>query len=142
MMDELISDFWVWAETSPELYAKMQTSLEEFMYPRWKEIIEKAKNIVLMEDMTTSGMDNFLTVLAIDNEREEILDFLSEISMSNAFFSQLIEAGMHHLQPHARWQIAVLLGRKRPKGYQDFLCALSQDENVYVCKRAKNELLG
>ena len=84
-------------------------------------------------------MDDLLTIMALDNENEDILDYaVDNINLANLDY--FVHKGVVHLQPHARWQVAEFIRRKNLVCFQDYLEKLSRDPNDYVRKRAKNAM--
>ena len=80
---------------------------------------------------------DILTVMALDNETEDVLDYLVQ-HCPESKAKILVDVGMHHLLPNARWQLAEFLYRRRVDDFTTFLQRLSQDEDAYVRKRANN----
>lgn len=135
-MDFLLKLFWNWLGASAEEYAKnFSKNYEEFMFPHWDKLITETKNVISTEE--ESQIYNILTMMAIDNEEETILEYISDNS-SAAFVDLLIQVIPQHIQPHARWQGAELIRRRLTAHGPVILKQLSQDENDYVVKRAKN----
>ncbi|MBQ1956088.1 MAG: hypothetical protein II350_10180, partial [Clostridia bacterium] len=73
------------------------------------------------------------------NETEDMLDYIC-LHASDTFVSELAQYGIYHLQPMARWQIAELIGRRKPLRWKDMLYVLIEDHDEYVVKRAKNAI--
>lgn len=142
MLRELIYDFWTWAGISPETYASglMIQPIDEYMYPRWDELISATNAAINRQIIESQTIDDILTVMALDNENEDVLDYLSTCNTSEVFIQTLESAGILHMQHHARWQIAVLLSRRKSPSSQEMLNILAHDDNAYVRKRACNSL--
>lgn len=138
-MNNYINDFWKWLGLTPEEYASGTVEFSKFEddYPYFQNLIDKARNIIINSDFTNSSIDDLLTILAIDNEAEEILDCMVD-DLPNEYLIKVIEKGIEHPQPNARWQIAELIYRRKPINYKGYLERLSSDSNKYVVKRAKN----
>lgn len=98
-------------------------------------LIRETEALITGEDQ--AQISNILTVMSIDNEEEAVLDFISETGSAD-FVDLLIQAAPRHVQPHARWQCAELIRRRRPKHSMSILRELLQDSNEYVVKRAEN----
>lgn len=140
-MSNLLEDFWIWANTTPRDYAEKGLDLlgdkPEFYFPFFDELLDYARRIIEKDFPTDQEIDDVITIMALDNENEEVLSYIEEFS-SPAFLKSLIEKGLYHLQPEARWQIAELLYRRKPDDFKEYLKHLSIDSNDYVMKRAKN----
>lgn len=137
-LSDIIGKFWKWINLSPQEYAQksMQTDLEEYMFPDWDNLITKAERIIQKPYSNNEVVDMILTVIALDNENEDVLDFISS-NGSNDFVNTIIERCIIHLQPHARWQCAELIRRRKPKNGQRILIKLLSDSDEYVRKRAQ-----
>ena len=138
---QLLYDFWQWAGVTPEEYDKNGlynlTGKEEFDYPHYDLLIDSAKRLINKNIVTNEDIDVFLTVMALDNEAEELLDYIvSNISSIRA--KEVVVRGMQHIQSQARWQVAEIAYRLKIEGYLDYLRFLGKDPNDYVRKRAKN----
>ena len=140
-MTELLKEFWEWLPVSYEEYSKKGISQlngnYEDNFPKINELIEHAKKIVDDNLTSDNDMDDLLTIMGIDNEAEEIMEYIEENS-SDEQINRLIYIGINHPLHDARWQVAELLYRRKPQRYADFLKILSSDSNMYVRKRAMN----
>lgn len=136
-----MNDFWNWAKISSKEYSERSygNKIEEFFYPRWDELIKYAKNIVDNQNTSDEMIDSLLTIMAIDNEREELLDFISNYA-NNSYIYQLIKRGATHVQPQARYQIVELIKRHPNKIGIQALKSLINDPFIFVSKRAINTL--
>ena len=135
-----INDFWVWAGMSPVEYSKNGFNHEqrfEDEYPNFDKMINYAKNLIGDTDITAKKLDDILTIMAIDHESEEILDYVVQNYPSEKLVC-LIELGIEHIQPNARWQIGELIYRRKPIDYMLYLERLQNDNDSYVRKRASN----
>ena len=150
-MDELkmyLSSFWEWAGRSSGEYVKdSETGIggtgagnfSEYLYPLFDHMILCAKGTAHMKEISAEDVENFLTVLALDHEAENLLDWL-KYHASVSFIQRIVECGVHHIQPNARWQIAELLRVRDVSCRYDYLHLLEIDEDSYVQKRAQNSL--
>jgi len=141
----MLEDFWKWSGITPEQYANDSRALErcigmlEFDYPNYPELIQYGKDIINRRSISIQQMDDLLTILAIDNEDEDILDYIVDhLSLSNLL--QCIKQGINHIQPNARWQLAEIISRRKPLNARIYLEKLCCDSNDYVRKRARNVL--
>ncbi|WP_248930460.1 HEAT repeat domain-containing protein [Paenibacillus hamazuiensis] len=137
-LESELKQFWSWLGTSSKEYELLgtKTNKEEFMYPRWNELIRlTCIAIANLEIGETSQTNLILEVMALDNEEEAILTEC-ENRLSKSSLNIIIEKG--HLFPlsNTRWQIAELIGRKQDKAWEKYLIILTNDCNKYVQRRA------
>lgn len=140
---DLLASFWEWIQMTPQLYAiesMRQPDLEEYMFPLWDEMYYKTVELIDSNTMDKDAMDFILTAMALDNETEDILNYITE-NASTPFISGLISLGVDHMQPNARWQCAELIRRRKPPNGDIVLKQLLLDSVEYVVKRAKNAIL-
>lgn len=138
MLHELLLQFWKWKGITPKEYAMGEfDDFEEYMYPLWGELMYETEKLINMEKCDNQTMDQILTVLALDNEREDLLDYIEEYG-SDFFIEKIALYGQHHMQPEARWQIAEILKRRKIKCAEEVLETLLNDPILYVAKRAYN----
>lgn len=133
-----LKNFWDWSETNIQSYVQIGwvKDLEPFEYPSWSELIEETKLAILklVNGISNSEIHNdILTVMALDNESEEILDYLTTLNID--LLKVVIEAGIEHQLYEARWQIAELLGRKEEEIWSPYLELLLKDSHYYVVRR-------
>ena len=137
-LSALLCEFWAWLRMTPEAYAQAcGEDLEEYMFPQWEPLLRAAAQAVLCSPAEAHRLDEALVVLALDHEREELLDEL-DAAAPDASVLALAERARRCPQPNARWQIAELLGRRRLSAARKILAALQQDPDPYVRKRAEN----
>ena len=140
-MHYLLKQFWKWLPVSYEEYSKKGiTQIHgnyEDNFPKINELIEHGKKIVDDNLTSDNDIDDLLTIMGIDNEAEEIMEYIEENS-SDEQINRLIYIGINHPLYNARWQVAELLYRRKPQRYAEFLKILSSDSNMYVRKRAMN----
>lgn len=140
-MRELLTKFWRWHQITPEKYAQkgMNQNIGEFedAFPEFDVLLKTAFSIVDYNINESADIYDLLTVLAIDNEAETVLEYIEENS-SDEQLKTIVEIGIYHLQPQARWQVAELVYRRRPNGYLEYLSVLSNDHDSYVRTRTKN----
>lgn len=140
-LSDTIDDFWRWIKMSPQEYAQKsrQIDLEEYMFPDWDNLISKVKKTIQKSYSNDEAVDMVLIVMALDNEDEEVLDFISD-NGSDYFVKKMVERSVNHLQPHARWQCAELIRRRKPDNGKRVLKKMLTDSDEYVRKRAKTAL--
>lgn len=140
-MNELLKAFWEWLPVSYEEYAsqgisQVSGSVEDD-FPHFNELLACAEKIV-KEDLTSAdSIKDLLDIMAIDNEAESVLELIVEES-SERQLNCIISVGMTHQLFEARWQLAELIYRRKPRGYEYLLFRLSEDTHPYVKKRASN----
>jgi hypothetical protein len=109
----------------------------EYDFPKYGELMEYAQAIVDNNLMSDKDIDDLLTVLALDNEGENLLDYIEDYS-SNEQIERITERGVLHIQYNARWQLAEIIYRRRPNEYAKWLNLLKNDKDSYVRQRARN----
>ena len=144
-MNDLISQFWLWMEKnfgkSPKEYAEkgMNQNHGEFedAFPLFAECITYAKYIVDSDTLEADKLDDLLTIMAFDNESENVLEYIEEKSYGKQV-QRIIELGVTHIQMGARWQIAELIYRTNDPNAEKLLNVLKNDPHEYVSRRAEN----
>ena len=140
-MNDLLRQFWEWIEMTPEQYANEKENIaddkSEFFFPKFATLIKYAEYIVGKNSLIESEINDLLTILALDNESESVLEYV-EIHSSDEQVESIVSQGMSHIQPNARWQLAELIYRRKVTDYRVKLTSLSEDEHPYVRKRALN----
>ena len=140
-INDLLCLFWKWIGLSPDEYAvySEKMDLEEYMFPLWEELISNAKDIVDKQQDGRLSLSCVLTVLAFDNEDEELLEYIVN-NGNDAFTCQLVILGSQFYLAHARWQCAEIIRRRNLKALVYILKGMLNDSNGYVAKRAGNAL--
>ena len=140
-MNTYLEQFWKWSNRTFDEYARIGMNQNkgeyEDQFPLFDEMIAYARTVVDNVVTDDSDLDDLLTIMALDNEAETVLDYVEGNSTADQF-DKIIALGLKHVQPHARWQIAELLYRRKPKNYMELLYVLSQDEHPSVRQRAQN----
>lgn len=134
-----LNKFWNWSETNIESLAQFgwKNALEPFEYPNWSELIEETKLAISNSSNSISNSvihNDILTVMALDNESEEILDYFDTFDFVG--LDRVIETAINHPLYEARWKIAELIGRKKDKALSPYLEILINDFNSYVARRS------
>ena len=123
---------------SPEEYALISdNSVEEYMYPNWTEMLKTVQEIVDRDIWDWKDIRFILVLMALDNETEDVLDYLSE-NGSDKLTRRIIEEGKSFFLSDTRWQCAELIGRRCKSGGEDLLKPFLTDRDPYVRKRASN----
>lgn len=135
----MLNKFWKWAGITPESFADAKPSLDEYMFPEWERLTELAMESIDARDLDDDALAFVLTVMALDNETEDILDHIAD-SADAAYAEALIAKGVHHPMRDARWQTAELIRRRRPADSHELLNVLLRDSDDYVVRRASNSL--
>jgi len=141
-MCNILNDFWGWAGITPMEYAchgilAFDKGVEECDFPNFWELLQYAQKIVNEDHLDENKIDELITIMALDNEGEHTLSYIEEYS-SKKQLSQIIDMGIVHCQPEARWQIAELLYRCQPERFLLYLSQMTKDEHPCVQKRAWN----
>ena len=141
-LSNILNSFWDWIHLTPQAYAEFSReakNLEEYSFPFWQRMISETINLINESPSNESDIDSILTVMSIDNETEDILDYIAQ-NGSDTFICRILKIGVVHLQPHARWQCAELIRRRNPINGDTLLSQLLSDPDAYVRKRAQNVL--
>ncbi|MBQ9070594.1 MAG: hypothetical protein IJY23_04520 [Clostridia bacterium] len=140
-MLDLLKQFWLWTGTTPEQYdskgAHQSYGVDECNFPLFSELITYAKHIVDDGLISINEIDDLMTIMALDNESESVLEYAIE-NATDLQISSMCEIGINHQLYHARWQLAELICIKKPKNYTHYLSVLSNDKHPYVRNRAIN----
>lgn len=142
-MNKMLENFWEWAGISPEEYARngmdYRSEKQEFYYPQFEQLLAYTEEIIAKKYPTNEEIEDLLTIMALDNETENVLNILEEKLTEDSLIC-VIETGLYHLQPNARWQLSELIYRRRPTQCFKYLNQLATDSHYYVKQRAKNVL--
>ena len=140
-MNRTLMGFWKWANITPEEYAikgiPLTSEKAPFNYPLYDKLITYAERLLQNKNLTEEELSDFLTIMALDNENEDVLDY-AVAHATESQLEQILPYGMIFLQFEARWQLAELAYRRKPKGYLKYLQMLCDDNHSYVRKRARN----
>lgn len=132
MLKKLLSEFWDWAQISFEeycadescFYTKYRWEVEEFHFPKWDELLHCTEQQILENCIN----EDVLTVLALDNEREEILDFIAD-SATDFQIEELAKKALSFPLWNARWQVAEIL-KRRDTSFSEKYLRLYQNDPV------------
>ena len=144
-MRDLITEFWLWLNISKEEYMSMSekqessnyVDYEEYMFPFWEDLIDEIRNEIDDEKLDLQSIDKILTVMALDNENEDVLDYIVD-NASDEYVEYIVQNGSDCLYYNARWQLAEILGRRKTRNWKELIAFLLSDKNPYVAKRANN----
>ena len=128
-----VANFKLWAKTADQSFGEWETE-----YLHWDKIYHAADKLI---DTTLVGkwigefLDEFLFILARDNECENIMDTL--IQYPNQLIS-LARYAVNFQDPDAKWQIASGLGKINTgdEAIRSLLKSFLADEDEYVKRRA------
>ena len=140
-MHYLLKQFWEWLPVSYEEYAtngiaQLNGSYED-NFPFFSELISYAELIIKKELVDDEHINDLLTIMGIDNETEYVLELI-ESGSSDYQIQHISLVGITHSLYSARWQLAELICRRKPLGYDSYLQTLSKDTHPYVQIRASN----
>ena len=140
-MCNFLKEFWEWLPVSYDEYATsgvLQSSIGcEENFDHFNQLLIYAESIIRSDKVDAESINDLLSILALDNEMESILELIVERS-SKKQLQSIIFHGIKHPLYHARWQLAEIIYRRKPKCYKEHLYALSQDSHPYVKKRSMN----
>lgn len=142
-MKKLLQEFYLWAGKTPEEYNEQgfNQNKGEFEedFPRFYVLTDKAKQAIDENVTDEDVLRDVLTVMGLDNESENLLEYIEEHSTEEQL-SLLIKQGLLHADSNVRWQTALLLSRRKPQGFERELRKLAQDTHAYVRTRAREEI--
>lgn len=105
-------------------------------YSNLKNVILSTQRIIdCLDNNLAYLVDDILYVLAMDNETEDILDFIVKYCNDNQLYI-IISSGYTYRLSEVRWQIAEIIKRRYSKKYEKYLEYLKHDKDSYVKKRA------
>ena len=140
-MHYLLEQFWSWLPISYEEYANngapQSRGICEDDFPFFSDLLSYAELIVKKEFVDDAHIDDLLTIMALDNETEHVLEFIESNSSENQL-QHIVSLGITHPLYEARWQLAELVYRRKPIRYDSYLQILSKDAHPYVQRRAMN----
>lgn len=84
---------------------------EPYMFPEWEKMLDEVCSLIKRGGLFPADMDCLLTMMALDDETEDVLDCLTAQG-DELLISVLTHAGLRSIFPQARWQCAELLGRR------------------------------
>ncbi|MFE9231946.1 HEAT repeat domain-containing protein [Cellulosimicrobium funkei] len=125
--------FAAWARTHPQDFGEWETD-----YPEWPVAYDCARaflNDRPFPEWNDAEKSSFLSLLARDNEVEELADLLSEHPATLAGVAEHVCAAPECAEPDARWQIAAYLPAIGPDA-TSLLLTLFADDDEYVRRRA------
>jgi len=147
MIKQLLNEFWQWMieelnKTQDDYNEKgLNQVLREYEddFPKWNELFFAGQRIVNKNALDDDSIFDLLTVMGLDNEGENICYHIEDYS-SEEQLKKVIEIGLSHPQYNTRWQLNLLLERKKPIGYWEKLLFLAQDRDSYVRQRARGSI--
>ena len=139
----VLERFWMWAGIDPDEYAQFGMTRcngkEEFDFPEYDELLCYVRRLIDKKTRVHHEVEDIVIGLALDNETEDILDYLSKECGDDEILV-IVKEAISSIQPHARWQIAELIGRRQPIGCRKYLYDLCNDSDPYVRQRAVNAM--
>ncbi|MBN0042103.1 HEAT repeat domain-containing protein [Cellulosimicrobium cellulans] len=125
--------FAAWAQTHPQDFGEWEAD-----YPEWPAAYDSAR--ALLDDRpfpewNDPEKQSFLSLLARDNEVEDLAHLLSEHPTTLVCVAEHVCASPESAEPHARWQIAAYLPAAGPDATPSLL-TLVADDDEYVRRRA------
>lgn len=140
-MNSLLMQFWKWFPISYEEYAvngaPQFRGITEDDFPLFSDLLSYAELIVKNEYIDNEHIDDLLTIMALDNEAEYVLELIESDSTEKQL-QYIILYGIKHPLFEARWQLAELICRRKPDNYESLLQKLAEDSKPSVKKRATN----
>lgn len=102
-------------------------------------VLRMVFSLIRQDWLSSIDMDCLLTMMALDDETEDVLDYLTAQG-SPLLIVSLTYIGLHSIFPQARWQCAELIGRRSIPDRVALLRQYAKDRDAYVAKRAGNVL--
>ena len=147
MLDRQLLMFFDWAGETEQQYSKSgmlpEREIEEWEYPLWNQLIEETEILLRKMEkgkLTEEQLHGICVAIALDHEREELLDFC-KYELTEKSKIDFAIYGRKSQQPQCRWQIAALLEtcNQNPIAIE-ILRGLTRDSDIYVRKRAQNAI--
>ena len=146
-MKNELSKFWDWAQITFNEYASnvipsaARQAEWEGEYPGWPRLESEVKSLILQlnksKEFDSDAVQDVLTVLAIDNESEGILESIQSSVSNNELINKLIEETRNFKSYHARWQIVELIKESAiPDKASKLKWFALNDSDKYVQRRA------
>lgn len=128
--------FKKWLDDDESYYLVNSAKPNGETYSNFQKLISDTQRVIIcLNNNLTYLVDDILYVLAMDNENEDILDFIVEYCNDEQIYI-IISCGYICHFFEARWQIAEIIKRRYSIKYERYLEYLKNDENSYVRKRA------
>lgn len=139
--ENYIHNLWHWLKMTPRQYAECcgMGDPEPYMFPEWEKMLDETFSLIERSRLSTADTECLLTMMALDDENEDILDCLTALG-DELLISGLTHAGLRSIFPQARWQCAELLGRRSIPDGMVLLRQYANDRDAYVAKRARNAM--
>ena len=140
-LENYIHNLWHWLKMTPRQYAECcgTGDPEPYMFPEWEKMLDEVCSLIKRGGLFPADMDCLLTMMALDDETEDVLDCLTARG-DELLISVLTHAGLRSIFPQARWQCAKLLGRRSIPDGMALLRQYANDRDAYVTKRARNAM--
>lgn len=140
-LENYICSLWHWLEMTPYQYAEHhgKEPPQPYMFSEWRKMLDEAFSLIRQDWLSSIDMDCLLTMMALDDETEDVLDYLTAQG-SPLLIVSLTYIGLHSIFPQARWQCAELIGRRSIPDRVALLRQYAKDRDAYVAKRAGNVL--
>ena len=140
-LENYIHNLWHWLKMTPRQYAECcgTGDQEPYIFPEWEKMLDEVCSLIKRGGLFPADMDCLLTMMALDDETEDVLDCLTAQG-DELLISVLTHAGLRSIFPQARWQCAELLGRRSIPDGMALLRQYANDRDAYVTKRARNAM--
>lgn len=128
--------FKEWVDGDLRYYLSHTAKSNGEVYKFKKNLIKATEKLIDILNIDLSYcVKDILYVLAIDNEEENILTYITNSCNKNQL-DLIIQKGYKFFLYETRWQIAEIIKKRYLTEYEKYLACLKKDKNIYVRKRA------
>lgn len=102
-LENYIHNLWHWLKMTPRQYAECcgTEDPEPYMFPEWEKMLDEVCSLIKRGGLFPADMDYLLTMMALDDETEDVLDCLTAQG-DELLISVLTHAGLRSIFPQAR----------------------------------------
>ena len=78
-LENYIHNLWHWLKMTPRQYAECcgTGDPEPYMFPEWEKMLDEVCSLIKRGGLLPADMDCLLTMMALDDETEDVLDCLT-----------------------------------------------------------------
>lgn len=78
-LENYIHNLWHWLKMAPRQYAECcgTEDPEPYMFPEWEKMLDEVCSLIKRGGLFPADMDCLLTMMALDDETEDVLDCLT-----------------------------------------------------------------
>lgn len=132
----LVGTFKDWIGQDLDYYLAYDINSNGEVFKLRQKLIYSARaTLIYIDNYNNTLIDCLLYTLAIDNEAEDVMEYIIEICTDEQI-KLIVEKGYNYCLTDTRWQIAVIIKRRYTVDLEKYLEFLKNDKNYYVAKRA------